>query len=405
MSIMVLGIWYLCNVTNGVYGDMKALTVYETKRLQAAVDRISDVTTADTDENRKNIEELSENIAIDAFKQTRRNLSVCCSKSGRELYQVNGSSLNMLLHTQGTERTTEWFKIANRQAVAPQWLYTDPGALGKLMKYDPIGYFVYCAARVMTPLVEEYSFIHNETVKRDILCDHQAVLFNALETIEGEAKTIPMINKCNELMRRLLAICNTGYIPNKTNHIYVEKLDKSGKRTFKYKTLLNIAREPEKFAYQLELTLKAIVNHCYMNGQLGDNVSFDDFIRIRSRFKGLHLFTMQELWHKKLAEERNENNAFMKIIRTFASTEGKLRVQAMAVNYNVKRDFKPLPIQGTLPVKRKNTGNGFTLNLGGTVKKLVVEDPLDITVKPKVIEDTEEITEPVKPKTEWEFKL
>lgn len=150
-------------------------------------------------------------------------LQIVCHKSGRVIGHQSLETITALIAAHGEERARELLAFAWCNQTAIEWQATDPQALKGLIIADPIGYLVYAAGLIFSPIAVAKSGtmttphdIYSEETNNSPLpvasiatmpvsqqCKFHAVKDRAIANQQAQALPLELVIEMNQLMSRM----------------------------------------------------------------------------------------------------------------------------------------------------------------------------------------------------------
>ena len=231
-------------------------------------------------------------------------LQLHCHKSGRPLHKLSLDDIHQTIAVHGETKAIEVLSIQYTNQTAPEWLFTDPESLTKLAKIDPLGYFIYSAGLIYSPIAvaksgsmttvhdvfDKTTINESDTKLNEVSANFQtkitsvrdrAISYQQLQSINPE-----LIIELNELMRRMWGIVSPLELLRMHNF-------KTGK-SLAYWTSGNAALQ--EFKQLLVDTLKLLASK-KVNERINKTdiryVSFAELCELQQTNKGLAQFRLQ----------------------------------------------------------------------------------------------------------------
>ena len=213
------------------------------------------------------------------------DIEFTCDKTGKPVGSWSLDQLRRLQLSVGDDRAKELIKKKQREQITPEWVFTDPQALEKLIEIDPVGFYVYATNFIIPIDINFKNLLPDEkqsiTDKRH---SEKAILWQQLQDI-----SVSEIAESNEIMRRYLSLIKT----RRAMKIII-KAQKSNIPDFFTFTVTTVANSIERirfFRQGLKNILREMIIEEYRRNRIKTNISYADVINLKLRYEGYTQFT------------------------------------------------------------------------------------------------------------------
>ncbi len=254
--------------------------------LAEILDLITNVEEDNLDDQLKRIEHtqtLLEIVETSTLMETF-DIQFTCDKTGKPVGTWSLDQLRRLQLTIGNDRAKELIRKKQREQITPEWIFTDPQALEKLIEVDPVGFFVYATNFIIPVNINFKDMLPDE---KQLITDQRhcekAVLWQQLQDIP-----INELAESNEIMRRYLSLIKT----RRAMKIII-KAQTSNIPDFFTFTMITIANSVERiklFRQGLKNILREMIVEEYRRNRIKTHISYADVVNLKLRYEGYTQF-------------------------------------------------------------------------------------------------------------------